>query len=277
MTNTSFTAMQAMVSTPLARIWSASCTKPGRCLASQVGVKAPGTENSTTVLPLKSSSVERSLGPSLVIRLSVPAGMRSPALIAMRDSFASWWFLGLLRVQLPKAREPLEGRVTLHQLEGLHRVVLVAALQLRDAEQQAVLGLALGDALGERLVQLLGCLVVLLVAEVGTARGRILVALGRGIGLLRELAERALVGRGALLGGIQQALRAILGALVVEQVAVEAAPHDFLRLTRGAGIEQQPRHLLVVTRLLQHVGIEHEPVGLEQVRLVTRGLAAHAE
>ena len=86
-TNTSLTAMQAMVSTPLARIWSASSTKPGRCLASHVGVKAPGTENSTTVLPLNSSSVEMSLGPSLVIRLSVPAGMRSPALIAMCRSF----------------------------------------------------------------------------------------------------------------------------------------------------------------------------------------------
>ena len=87
MTNTSLTAMQAIVSTPLARIWSASCTKPGRCLASQVGVNAPGTENSTTFLPLKSSSVVMSFGPSLVIVLSVPAGMRSPALIAIRVSF----------------------------------------------------------------------------------------------------------------------------------------------------------------------------------------------
>src|SRR3954451_3435612 len=82
-TNTSFTAMQAIVSTPFARTWSASCTKPGRCLASQVGVKAPGTENRTTFFPLNNSSVVTSLGPSLVIVLSLPAGMRSPALIAM--------------------------------------------------------------------------------------------------------------------------------------------------------------------------------------------------
>src|SRR6185312_11920547 len=95
MTNTSLTAIQAMVSTPLERIWSASCTKPGRCLASQVGVKAPGTENSTTFLPLNRSSVETSFGPSLVISLSVPEGMRSPTLIAMDN---------LLRLTLEKAQ-----------------------------------------------------------------------------------------------------------------------------------------------------------------------------
>src|SRR5215475_8136022 len=144
-TKTSFTAMQAMVSTPLARIWSASCTKPGRCLASQVGVKAPGTENSTTVLPLKSSSVVMSFGPSLVIRLSLPAGMRSPALMAIRISFLKFKHLvsardllgltallrrfgliglaygrstALFRVQAPQVRQPLERRVTLDRLEG---------------------------------------------------------------------------------------------------------------------------------------------------------------
>src|SRR3546814_4971166 len=47
-TKASLTAMQAMVSTPLALNSAAFCTKPGRCLAEQVGVKAPGTENSTT-------------------------------------------------------------------------------------------------------------------------------------------------------------------------------------------------------------------------------------
>ena len=83
MTNTSLTAMQAMVSTPLALMSAAFSTKPGRCLASQVGVNAPGTENSTTFLPLKSSSVVRSCGPSLVITLNVPAGILSPALIAI--------------------------------------------------------------------------------------------------------------------------------------------------------------------------------------------------
>src|SRR5579862_8451743 len=117
MTNTSFTAMQAMVSTPLARIWSASCTNPGRCLASQVGVNAPGTENSTTRLPLKSSSVLISFAPSLVMRLKVPAGMRSPALIAMWELLLPWInavaSLGLFGVQYPQARQALEDRVAL--------------------------------------------------------------------------------------------------------------------------------------------------------------------
>src|SRR5262249_24278269 len=128
-TNTSFTAMQAMVSTPLAWIWSASCTKPGRCLASQVGGKAPGTENSTTVLPLKSSSVVTSFGPSLVMRLRVPAGMRSPALIAMVRLLVALLRCRRLRVQHPEVGEPLEGRIALHRLEGLDGVVLVVTLE----------------------------------------------------------------------------------------------------------------------------------------------------
>src|SRR4030095_11724582 len=86
MTNTSLTAMQAMVSTPLALSSAAFSTKPGRCLASQVGGNAPGTENNTTFFPLNSASVVRSCGPSLVIVLKVPAGILSPGLIAMFPS-----------------------------------------------------------------------------------------------------------------------------------------------------------------------------------------------
>src|ERR1700678_825720 len=82
-TNTSLTAVQAMVSTPLALILSASSTKPGRCLASQVGVKAPGTEKNTTFLPLNNSSVVIFFGPSWVMREKVPAGIFSPALIVI--------------------------------------------------------------------------------------------------------------------------------------------------------------------------------------------------
>ena len=63
-TNASFTAMHAIVSTPFALRASAFCTKLGRCLTLQVGVNAPGTANNTTFLPLKISSVEVSLGPS---------------------------------------------------------------------------------------------------------------------------------------------------------------------------------------------------------------------
>ena len=50
-TNASFTDRQAIVATPLLLMSAAFSTKPGRCLASQVGVNAPGTENSTTFCP----------------------------------------------------------------------------------------------------------------------------------------------------------------------------------------------------------------------------------
>ncbi len=77
--------MQAMVSTPFAFRLSAFWRKPGRCFASQVGVNAPGTENSTTFLPLNRSSVEMSRGPFGGHRLrACLEGMRSPALMVMR-------------------------------------------------------------------------------------------------------------------------------------------------------------------------------------------------
>src|SRR4051794_19479254 len=83
MTKASLTEMQAMVSTPLPLIAAAFCTKPGKCLALQVGVKAPGTANSTTFLPLKMSSVEVSFGPSGVAIISFIDGIVSPTLIVM--------------------------------------------------------------------------------------------------------------------------------------------------------------------------------------------------
>ena len=45
--------VQTISSTPLAFSSAALSTKPGRCLAEQVGVKAPGTEKSATLRPLK--------------------------------------------------------------------------------------------------------------------------------------------------------------------------------------------------------------------------------
>src|SRR4029077_17441539 len=245
-TNTSLTAMQAMVSTPLARIWSASSTKPGWCFASHVGVKAPGTENSTTVLPLNSSSVERSLGPSLVIRLSVPAGMRSPALIAIGrflsvgvrprgahlsnekgreivsrrprgfpgapvpQAPARRLCLSLLRVQGPEVRELLQDRVALDGLEGLDRLVLVAALQLRDTEQQVRLGVVLHAALGDTLGDEVRGLVVLTVAEIRQAHAHDLGAARGGIRLFLGLRQARLIGRRGLLDRLEQARVAVL-------------------------------------------------------------------
>src|SRR5262249_33172178 len=80
-TKASFTDRQAMVSTPFAFKASAFCTKPGRCLAEQVGVNAPGKAKNATFLPLNRSSVEMSRGPSLVMILSFIDGILSPTLI----------------------------------------------------------------------------------------------------------------------------------------------------------------------------------------------------
>ena len=67
MTNTSLTPVTAMVSMPLALMAAAFFTKPGRWFLWQVGVKAPGTANSTTFLPLNNSSVVFGFGPSAVM------------------------------------------------------------------------------------------------------------------------------------------------------------------------------------------------------------------
>ncbi len=78
MTNGSLTAMQAIVSTPLALRAAACSTKPGRWRSEQVGVNAPGTANRTTFLPLVSAATDTSLMPSAVRRLRFTAGSLSP-------------------------------------------------------------------------------------------------------------------------------------------------------------------------------------------------------
>src|SRR6185503_16527214 len=82
-TKTSFTATQAMVSTPLAFSAAAFCVNPGRCLAEQVGVNAPGTANRATFLPVKSSSVLIGRGPSGPKVVKVALGTLSPTFRAM--------------------------------------------------------------------------------------------------------------------------------------------------------------------------------------------------
>src|SRR5918996_5315453 len=72
-----------MVSIPLALMAAAFCTKPGRWALLQVGVKAPGTANSTTFLPLNTSSVVLGFGPSAVMTRNVALGNVSPTLMAM--------------------------------------------------------------------------------------------------------------------------------------------------------------------------------------------------
>src|ERR1700675_201744 len=90
-TNTSLTPVTAMVSMPLPLIAAAFFTKPGRWFLWQVGVKAPGTANSTTFLPLNNSSVVFGFGPSPVITVKEPLGTRSPTLIAMISILLGVW------------------------------------------------------------------------------------------------------------------------------------------------------------------------------------------
>src|SRR5476651_1188213 len=82
-TKASLTAVTAMVSMPLALRAAALSTKLGKCVLVQVGVKAPGTANRATFLPLKISSVVLGLGPSAVITRKVAVGSLSPTLMGM--------------------------------------------------------------------------------------------------------------------------------------------------------------------------------------------------
>src|SRR5215510_6741272 len=83
MTNTSLTDVTAMVLTPFALMASAFCMIEGTCILWQVQVKAPGTANRATFLPLKISSVVFHAGPSDVITRNFVSGTRSPTLMGM--------------------------------------------------------------------------------------------------------------------------------------------------------------------------------------------------
>src|SRR5262249_51695116 len=117
---------------------------------------------------------------------------------------------GLLCVQAPQARDALEIGVALDSLERLHGVLLVAALELRNAEQQVRLALvlqaALADALGERI----GGLVVLLIAQVGETDADGLVAGGRIFCIRGGLGQGLLILLRRLLRGGEQALVLVL-------------------------------------------------------------------
>jgi hypothetical protein len=60
---------------------TAFSTNPGRCLASQVGVNAPGTENNTTVLPFEERVAREVRRTILCHHLESAAGNLSPTLI----------------------------------------------------------------------------------------------------------------------------------------------------------------------------------------------------
>src|SRR4029078_479886 len=90
MTKASLTERQAIVSMPLARVALGFWTKPGKCLAEQVGVKAPGNAKSTTLFPLKTSSVVTSFGPFSVMMCSFAEGILSPTLMVIFVSLVAY-------------------------------------------------------------------------------------------------------------------------------------------------------------------------------------------
>src|SRR5208283_1988359 len=78
------TPVTATVSMPLPLNASAFLRKPGRWLLLQVGVNAPGTANNTTFLPLNTSSVVFTAGPSgPMTRNLMSGGKRSPTLMGI--------------------------------------------------------------------------------------------------------------------------------------------------------------------------------------------------
>ena len=72
-----------MVETPLALSASTLSTTDGRCCLLHTPVKAPGTANSATFLPLKISSVVFQAGPSAAMTRNLVLGSRSPTLMGM--------------------------------------------------------------------------------------------------------------------------------------------------------------------------------------------------
>ena len=75
--------MHMMLSIPFAFMASACWTKPGRCFAEQVGVKAPGNPKTTLLFPLKNSWLEKFLGPPAVMVESSTDGIGSPIFIVI--------------------------------------------------------------------------------------------------------------------------------------------------------------------------------------------------
>src|SRR5713101_8198421 len=73
----------------------------GTCILWQVLVKAPGTANNATFLPLKMSSVVFHAGPSGVITRNFASGSGSPTLIGM---------IVILSLRLKPCSKPHPGR-----------------------------------------------------------------------------------------------------------------------------------------------------------------------
>src|SRR5690606_39603619 len=79
MTNASLTEMHTISSTPCAFRTGASWLKRGTCEEEHVGVNAPGSENTTTVLPAKISSLDTSTHSCSPRVRNVTRGTRCPS------------------------------------------------------------------------------------------------------------------------------------------------------------------------------------------------------
>src|ERR1041384_7070934 len=123
-TKASLIPVTAMVLTPLALNASMFLRKLGMCRLLQVGVKAPGTANSATFLPLKMSSVVFGLlGPSAVWVRNVALGNLSPTLMGMAVSSrvvfgGSVGWQNSLAGELVEVGGDLDGAAALDYREG---------------------------------------------------------------------------------------------------------------------------------------------------------------
>jgi hypothetical protein len=77
------TAIQAMTSTPFAWKSETSLLNPGKWVAEQVGVKAPGTPKMTAFFPPNNSAVVFAYNPSALMNLRVAAGNLDPTFKAI--------------------------------------------------------------------------------------------------------------------------------------------------------------------------------------------------
>ena len=82
----SFTAIHAILETPFEINFSELFINPGKCLAEQVGVKAPGRANKTTVEDSKYSSMLICLIPSSSLLTKTPEGKVSPIFTDIQNS-----------------------------------------------------------------------------------------------------------------------------------------------------------------------------------------------
>ncbi len=98
-TNGSLTEMQTIESIPWSAKTGASSLKRGRCVDEQVGVNAPGSENTTTFLPAKMSALVTVVHSPLRRRRNVTSGTRWPSRLgSLAWDMADFPCLGMMEI-----------------------------------------------------------------------------------------------------------------------------------------------------------------------------------